>query len=166
MTEEIRASRVVFLLGAGASKAAGVPLTKGFVDEFLDSLKGSSLESTARMIVERLNQHRAGEVDVELLLDALTKLQQKEEESIIWFFDDGRFILDNVNDVVALVQKLKDFIKYKAIITDFSKVTYLEPLLGFLAEQTPLDIISLNYDTAVEQACNFFKRNYQDGFTV
>lgn len=166
MDESIKASRVVFLLGAGASKEAGVPLTKGFVDEFLKDLKGNALEGTAKKVVEKLNEHKPNEVDVELLLDALSRLQLKEEDPLLWYYEGGKFLLAGEAEKGELVQELKNFIKSKAVIKDLTKIQYLEPFLGFLEEAVPVDVVSLNYDTAIEQFCNFYKRTYQDGFAV
>jgi hypothetical protein len=50
------------------------------------------------------------------------------------------------------------------------KIDYLKPFRGFIQEAkdsgTPLDIISLNYDTCIEQFCNMFKMQYEDGFDI
>ena len=64
-----------------------------------------------------------------------------------------------------MVEDLKDFIKSKAIVSE-EKIKYLEPILGFVEEFRPLDIISVNYDTCIEQFCNVRKLVYQDGFDV
>ena len=45
-------------------------------------------------------------------------------------------------------------------------IKYLEPFLGFIEEFRPLDIVSLNYDTCIEQFCNVNKLSYQDGFAI
>jgi len=68
-----------------------------------------------------------------------------------------------------LINNLKDFIKSKAIVSE-GKIDYLQPLLGFVDDSrrlnTQLDIISLNYDTCIEQLCNVHQLNYQDGFDI
>ena len=64
-----------------------------------------------------------------------------------------------------MIKGLKDFIKTKAIVPA-EKIGYLEPLLGFVGESIPFDIISVNYDICIEQFCNVHKMIYQDGFDV
>lgn len=68
-----------------------------------------------------------------------------------------------------LIDDLKSFIRLKTIVGK-NKIGYLKHFRGFIEESldknTPLDIISLNYDTCIEQFCNFHKKNYQDGFDL
>lgn len=168
MTGTNNSSEVVFLLGAGASVKAGVPDTFAFVKEFQQSITDAPEKQTVDQIVKVLEQWKREEIDVELLLETLTKLDTKDAEPLLKFIEGGTFILSGYPNKRPIVEDLKDFIKSKAIIDTPDKVQYLDPLLGFMEAQRPkpLDIISVNYDTCVEQFCNVYKLNHEDGFDV
>ena len=165
-------SEVVFFLGAGASVKAGVPTTFSFVNEYIESIKDSSKRETIKKIVETLEQwkrERSGKtekIDIELLLETLTKLKEKDEEPLLPFYPGGNFILEGYFEKEPLINDLKDFIKSKAIVVSEDKIRYLEPFRDLIEEIRPLDIISVNYDTCIEQFCNFYRLTYQDGFDV
>lgn len=166
MTTEIKSSEIVFFLGAGASVAAGVPDTYSFVNKFIDNLRDPNKEETIKKIVQILeNGKEPKKIDVEDLLETLTKLENREQESLLKFYDVGDFILKGYSEKEPLINDLKDFIKSKAIVSE-EKIRYLQHLLGFVEEFRPLDIISVNYDTCIEQFCNAHKLDYQDGFDV
>jgi len=159
-------SQVVFLLGAGASVKAGVPDTFRFVEEFRQSIINNEDRKTIDRIIETLRTWHESDIDVELLLETLTKLDTKEQEPLLRFFTGGKFILSGYPEKRPIIEDLKDFIKRKAIIESQEKIRYLDPLLGFVEEHKPLNIFSVNYDTCIEQFCNVHKLNYQDGFDV
>jgi NAD-dependent SIR2 family protein deacetylase len=159
-------SQVVFLLGAGASVKAGVPDTFRFVEEFRQSVVNNEDSKTIDKIIETLKAWHGSDIDVELLLETLTKLDTKDQEPLLRFFTGGTFILSGYPEKRPIIEDLKDFIKRKAIIESQEKIRYLEPLLGFVEEHKPLNIFSVNYDTCIEQFCNVHQLNYQDGFDV
>jgi hypothetical protein len=119
-----------------------------------------------RKIVETLSAWQQSDIDVELLLETLTKLDSKEQEPLLRFYTGGEFILGGYPEKRPLIEYLKDFIKRKAIIEDQEKIRYLEPLLGFVEEHKPLRVFSVNYDTCIEQFCNVYRLNCQDGFDI
>lgn len=159
-------SEVVFLLGAGASVKAGVPDTFRFVKVFQQSVTNREERKAVDKIIETFREWQNSDIDVELLLDTLTKLDTKEQEPLLKFFRGGRFILSGYPEKRPIVEDLKDFIKRNAIIDTQERIRYIEPLLGFVEQYKPLDIFSVNYDTCIEQFCNVYKLNYQDGFDV
>lgn len=165
MDDTIKSSAVVFFLGAGASVAAEVPDTYSFVREFIEDIGEAAKKETIEKIVKTLKNWKESEIDVERLLETLTKLDTKDKEPLLQFFEGGKFILDGHYPKELLIKDLKDFIKTKAIVSA-EKIGYLEPLRGFVEEFRPLDIISVNYDTCIEQFCNVHKIVYQDGFDV
>ncbi len=160
------APEVAFLFGAGASVKAGVPDTFKFVDEFKSSVINSDNRDTIERIIDTLKEWRNSDIDVELLLETLTKLDAKDQEPLLQFYKDGKFVLNGSPEKQPIIEELKGFIKRKAIIESQEKIRYLEPLLGFVEEYRPLNIFSVNYDTCIEQFCNLHKLNYQDGFDV
>ena len=172
MNTETRSSQVIFFLGAGASVAAGVPTTYDFVDQFIDHLGISDpgRRSKIKEIVDILNCWRpTTRVDIELLLETLTKLKDKDSEPMLQFCINGNLKLEG--DFEDLIKDLKDFIKSKTMV-QAEMIDYLRDLRGFIidaknrANPTPLDIISLNYDTCIEQFCNIHEMSYQDGFDI
>ena len=162
---EAKSSEFVFFLGAGASVAAGVPDTYSFVRKFVDSIHNDDKRETIEKIIEILKKWKKNDIDIELLLETLTKLKNKENEPLLQFYSHGNFILDGYYDKAPLIDDLKDFIKSKAIVSE-EKIQYFQPLLALIEEFRPLDIISVNYDTSIEQFCNVHKLAYQDGFDV
>ncbi|MFB3888171.1 MAG: hypothetical protein ACE14S_01660 [Candidatus Bathyarchaeia archaeon] len=77
---------IVFFLGAGASVKAGVPDTFGLVDSFKESLtKNPDQLKAVVKIIEILESWKkeqgpnAPEVDVELLLETLERLESKDQ---------------------------------------------------------------------------------------
>lgn len=164
MESNLQASKVMLFLGAGASVAADVPDTYSFVDEFIESIQDNDKKETIEKIIQILKRKRS-DVDIELLLEILTKLFKKNDEPLLDFFEGKKFILSKYSEKKPLIDDLKDFIKSKAIVPE-KKVQYLQPILGFIEDYRPLDIISLNYDSCIEQFCNVNKLSYQDGFDV
>jgi len=165
MTTDKQSSQIIFFLGAGASVAAGVPDTYSFVKEFIDSIQNRDKRRTIEKIVQILGNWKNSDIDVELLLETLTKLENKEQEPLLRFYQGGDFVLKGYPEKEPLINDLKDFIKSKAIVSE-DKIRYLQPLLSFVEEFKPLDVISVNYDTCIEQFCNVHKLAYQDGFDV
>ena len=164
MKDNIKSSQVVFFLGAGASVAAKVPDTHSFVKEFIESIGEPDKKKTIKKVVSTLEKWKGTDIDVELLLETLTKLEKKEQEALLQFYEGGNFILERYSAKKPLINDLKDFIKSKAIVSE-DKIQYLQPFLAFI-EDGPLDIISVNYDTCIEQFSNVHKLAYQDGFDV
>jgi NAD-dependent SIR2 family protein deacetylase len=181
-----RTSETVFLLGAGASVAAGVPDTRSFVEQFVESIEDDAKKRTIEKIVGKLKKWKMAlpedrsrvrrrnvrawrakppDLDIELLLETLTKLRDKEQEPLLQFYDGGQFLLDGQDYPKSpLIDDLKDFIKRKAIVAD-DKIHYLRPLLEFTSEHTQC-IISVNYDTCIEQFCADNQLSYEDGFDI
>ncbi len=165
MDHTVKSSEVVFLLGAGGSVAAGVPDTYSFVREFIDNIDGHDKKETIEKIVQTLEAWKKSKIDIELLLETLVKLKDNKQEPLLQFYEGGNFILKGYSDKKPLIDDLKDFIKSKAIVSE-QKILFLQSFLGFIEDFRPLDVISLNYDTCIEQFCNVHKLSYQDGFDV
>jgi hypothetical protein len=166
-----KSSEVVFFLGAGASVKAGVPTTYSFVNEYINSIENLGKRDTIKKIVNTLEQWKIEQwkddkIDIELLLETLTKLKDKKKDPISPFYTGGTFILDGYYDKEPLINDLKNFIKNKAIVESEEKIRYLESFREIIEEERPLDIISVNYDTSIEQFCNCYRLTYQDGFDV
>ena len=160
--------KVVFLLGAGASVTAGVPDTRGFVTDFMDYLaekKPQSIYPVFRDIISKLTSWKKEKIDVELLLETLLKLKNHEEEPLLRFCMDATMNLPEYDNKIQLDALLKDYIRLRTIVKE-SNIWHLEPLKDFIDQSRPLSIITLNYDTCIEQFCNATRLNYTDGFDI
>ncbi len=165
MDDNAKSFEVMFFFGAGASVAANVPDTYSFVKEFIYNIHENDKKETIERIVQTLKNWKNKDIDVELLLETLTKLENKHQEPLLQFYEGGNFTLQGYSEKKPLIEDLKDFIKRKAIVSE-EKIQYLQPFLGFIEDFRPLNIISLNYDICIEQFCNVHKLVYQDGFDV
>jgi hypothetical protein len=163
MTMAIKSSEVVFFLGAGASVKAGVPATYSFVEEYVKSIEEPAKKDTIIKIVNTLERWKKGEIDVELLLETLTKLKDKDHEPLLPFYPGGTYILEEHHEIEPLIDDLKNFIKSKGLVSE-EKIEYLKPLCESIEKSKPLDVISVNYDTCIEQFCEKYNLIHQDGF--
>jgi hypothetical protein len=109
---------VVFFLGAGASVKAGVPDTFGLVDAFKVRVRDQPANSRAlEKILEILtdwkktNDHQDDRVDIELLLETLERLDHRDHDVLLKFFDVTRYKLSGYADKRPLIAQLKDFVK-------------------------------------------------------
>jgi len=157
-------NNIVFLLGAGASVKAGVPATYSFVSEFVSSLEGNAKEVVVE-IIDILRKWKKDEIDIELLLETMVKLNTKENEPLIQFYEGSNFKIKDISLIDILITRLKDFIKFKSIVKE-ADILYYQPLLDFINEYKSQDIITLNYDICLEQFCNIHRIEYTDGFDV
>ncbi len=159
----------IFFLGAGASVAAGVPTTFGFVEAFKSTLSDEHETRVLEDILRVLRDWRgmqegiSGGADVELLLETMERLANLDQDVLARFLRlPESKSLDPV-EVGILSGKLRNFIRKKGEVAP-GKVAYLQPLFGFKKGGKPLDVFSVNYDIAVEQLCNVNKKRYVDGF--
>lgn len=185
--EKLNPKRISFLLGAGASKSAGVPTTFEFVEEFnkkIDDSDDKKIKYLNCVIQEKIQKrlnNGSENVDVEVLLRTLneilnlgtfekTTINAFLEESVIYeVFHNDELNLNNDDGIQKLIKNIYDtllnFIRAKVIIpkSEIVKIEYLSPLKAFF-DSGPLNIYSVNYDTAIEQFCAENRLNFTDGF--
>lgn len=161
---------LIFFLGAGASVKAGVPDTYNLVTAFQDEVKADqSLGPTTERIVTVLKDwkkttgHDDDRVDVELLLEALERLKTRDSDFLVRFYENPKYKLESEPEKSRIIEKLRDFIKSKAIV-DQESVAYVQPMLTYLREYSLLDIFTVNYDTLIEQFSTVYKIELSDGF--
>ncbi|VUT28122.1 MAG: hypothetical protein SYNGOMJ08_00683 [Candidatus Syntrophoarchaeum sp. GoM_oil] len=105
-------------------------------------------------------------IDVELVLETLYKLNNKEVELLPDFYDQNTFkFTEKEESLKSLEKKLRGFIREKTIVSE-DKIDYLAPLKEFVAKYEMLDIFSVNYDTCIEQFCKEYGLRYTDGFEL
>jgi hypothetical protein len=158
-------SDTVFLLGAGASKAAGVPDTHEFVEVFRQSIDGADPDAAVLdAFLKRLAEWRRGHVDIELLLDALTRVAERDRDPGVVFCRDPA--LADVGAQAAagrLAGKLRDCIKTRTYVEP-DRTTHLDPLMHFIRHHGVVDVATLNYDTVIEEFGYRNRVHVHDGF--
>ncbi len=171
---DFKPSDIVLLLGAGASIKAGVPDTVAFVKDFIAYLESNNKNGVKEIkeIKDKLKNWKRCEIDIELLLETLTKINDKENDQLLEFYKSKEFIFEDGLDTFRLINELKNYIKSRVIITPEReksveyKLKYLQDLRGLIETYNTLDIISLNYDTCIEQFCEINKLRCIDGFDI
>lgn len=167
---------LMLLLGAGASVPADVPDTKEFVRTFATHLESREQEyETLNKILETLERYVEDnperQVDIELLLETLERLENRKGEILPYFYDGGRYILEEASDKAPIRDRLRDFIRY-SVVVEKDKIGYLEPLRELIARYgvgsggPPLSIFTVNYDNCIEQFCGQYSLDFCDGFLM
>ena len=107
-------------------------------------------------------------IDVELVLETLYKLNNKEVELLPDFYDENTLkFKEKEESLKSLEKELRGFIRKKTIVSE-DKIDYLAPLKEFINKDKykTLDIFSVNYDTCIEQFCKEYSLRYTDGFEL
>jgi hypothetical protein len=158
-------TRTVVLLGAGASKHAGVPTMEEFIDAFRKDLgDGPELQALDRMR-ERLVTRFGDDVDLELLLAALGRSQHLDTDLTAAIVSSELRDLE-IPTLARVEAKLRDFVRVSCSqpVTPTS-VQYLAPLMEFARSNGgTLDVFTLNYDLTIEIACEQAGVRCVDGF--
>ena len=155
----------VFFFGAGASMAAGVPDTKGFVDAFRKSLEGHPEDLADLDGLLKVLSQAGQQADVEALLEALDFLDPDTRSKIPALAVAKPNYQFSKTSAAALRKRLHDLIVRKAVVHP-SGIGYLDPLADYFQSESPLDVFSVNYDTCVELFCHTRRIKFTDGFGV
>jgi hypothetical protein len=165
---------VIFFLGAGASVKAGISGVQFMVTDFLEKLKeeyNNSLFEIANDIFTVLlgwkGEREEVAVDIELMLETIERLENKQLEVMPFFCDQKKEVLkkfDNLDKgMPKLSSILKQFIKLETGKSDI-QIDYLGGLLKFMKTFKPFHVFSTNYDICIERLCEMNNREYFDGF--
>src|SRR5688572_29043888 len=165
-----------FLLGAGCSKCAGLPLTTELTDEVLNALEPSG---KTKKILEFVKTNFTPGADITTIEDYLSEivdnvaiLERRKEKGIpICELDIGseKVTLDELNHALNEIKfRIAQIILEKQIglSTHQSFVNAIHKTLrgGKTIGRKPADYFILNYDTLIEDALSLEKINYTDGF--
>jgi hypothetical protein len=162
-----------FLIGAGCSKCAGLPLTYELTDKALGS---SELDDTSKAILTAIKDLFAGAVNahIEDYLSELIDLLAIAERRVARGATQKDIILDAAGYPVAQLRGAADQIK-RAIASVIEKEISIEihrafvaavhrPLrVGKAAPGQVVDYLVLNYDTAIEDALALERVPFSDG---
>ena len=153
---------VVFLLGAGASADAGMPVVASLtrqLRELLPNLRD----------VNGNRRHDFGEV-----FDFIASRDAEVERNYERFFQCIRLVLDGPNDLFSMSPKLKNAASYLPFALGSAVANLLQecnPKPGYLARlekfcppRGRLKVFSLNYDCCVDDACRFAGIDCSTGF--
>ncbi len=171
--EKENQNEVVFFLGAGASKEAGVPDTVSFIygekekdgiQGFIEYLEGKKLDNelnVLKIILKTLEEKGNSTIDIELVLGTIIALNKKKNFELVYFYDPNTFKFNSEEEQILskLEPLLKGFIR-KNVVVDKNAIRYIAPLTEF----KPINIFSVNYDTCIEMLCIKHKLKYTDGF--
>lgn len=162
-------SRVIFLLGAGASVEAGIPDTFRMVRRFeKDAMSrlDERVRAAARVLLSRLG-HKGGREgpDIERILSAAVALAERNSATLRPFATKFLEGIGPERDFSQLAAGLRAFIRDACTVSP-SKLEYLYPLADLRRHLGPLTVFSVNYDMCIESVCDNFDLNYTDGFDV
>lgn len=178
-------SSVVVLLGAGASKDAGLPLALELTDELAKSLseRGDSAALEAlNLIVGGLafqrrvyGGGRAAQHDIETVLKVAQQLAKRNEHPLATYVGSWHPALERLapNGEGIVFESLTDIAEdvisdCLQVPSDKSAYKYLEEIweLGLaLNERIPPAVFTLNYDILLESALNHQHRPFTTGFS-
>lgn len=160
-------------LGAGASIPAGVSGVKGMVTKFIKKLQGDQRDlhlKVIRNVVDLLSSWKNGsrDVDIELLLETIEKLENRNSEVMPLFYIAKSRELEEFEKLEAetdmkLSVILKQFVKAETGKVDL-QTDYLKGLLTFMKFHKPLHIFSTNYDVCIERFGELNHKSCFDGF--
>lgn len=165
----VRDNDIIFILGAGASADAGIPViskmqedVEKFISENPDWREFNNLYYLIKASYEYSYQiqGKKGNWNLEVLLNILSELSKKEEHPLYPFIGSWNVKFDEViKDDFTLISKFSNKIRSKLVEwvkIDNSKrqlIGYFRKFLDLRNELTfPLHIFSLNYDLCVELA--------------
>lgn len=131
-----------------------------FTQQNKDKEKSEDFEGIKR------EKEKFEKIDVELVLETLYKLNNKEVELLPDFYDEATLKTKGKEESLkSSEKKLRQFIREKTIVSE-EKIDYLAPLKEFVDGYKMLDIFSVNYDTCIEQFCKEYGLRYTDGFEL
>lgn len=157
---------VVFLLGAGASAPAGIPLASEFTEQFARDLEShgpdtAQLGVCLRAIIAAWGKHHVEPLDLERLYEILDYINGPQQVSALQLPHDFPK-WSRVTDLLGW--ELKRYVQRRCLNLVPRRLEYLAPLLKFHTTAEPLSVLTLNYDTAVEQVCDVNAVPWTDGF--
>ncbi len=167
--------RICILLGAGASMPAGIPNVVQFVNAFHEDLllrKGKKddlvqyLEAlkASWKTVSQDDPSFPADLGLERLYELLTHLNSEQEARVTIPVRLHSQFPEPSRASELLAWELKKYIQKRCLSFDRRKLKYLRPLLDFIEPESGLDILTLNYDTTMENVFQAGGIPWSDGF--
>lgn len=175
---------IVVLLGAGASRDAGLRLASELTDDLADAFKTDNQALPQRalgLIIGSLAFRRGFEgkapnspVDIETVISVAQMLAERAEHPLTAFVANWHSYLDEIapkgngSAFLALIRRARSLLTEKLKAPeDGAAVKYLEGAWRIsekmVGNRHP-EIFTLNYDLCLEQALKYDRRKYTTGF--
>jgi len=163
-----RDNDIIFLLGAGASADAGIPVSKKMVEDieiYINSGKWKKYKDLYYLIKSGV-QYSAGlsgkstNFNIEILLFVLEELIQKENHLLYpfigsWNVKFNEVIKDNFDLIKDFQTEIKQELQRWVIPRDYRNADYFKHYKRLKDELNfPLRVFTLNYDRCIEENCN------------
>lgn len=175
LEELMSQSNRAFLLGAGCSKCAGLPLMDELTNEVQKKLpEGSKTKQILTHVAQSFIGAKTANIEdymsevVDLLAIAERRVNRgaKNSDVIIakdvFQANDLRQALDDIKDIIAdLINKNVDISAHRKFI----KAVHGTLRAGKSITSNPVDYIILNYDTLIEDTLAIEQLPYADGFS-
>lgn len=160
-----RSKDIIFLLGAGASAEAGIPVSGEMINLVEKSLKAGGTEQGLYHHVKSAIHFSAGlkgrfgnavPFNIETLVNTLYELERNEEHPLYPFIAawSSRFVAlagPNFDEVRRFRQRILSDLKKWMCPEDSAKADYYRGLIALQRDLNyPLHVFSLNYDLCVE----------------
>lgn len=171
--ELLNQSGRAFLIGAGCSKCAGLPLTAELTEEVLGS---TELDDTSKAILSAVKDLFAGAANAHIedylseLIDLLAIVERRVERgatqkdiilgAATYTAVQLRCATDSIKRAIATVIEKKVSIK---VHRDFAAAVHRPLRVGKAAPGQVVDYLVLNYDTAIEDALALERVPFSDG---
>ncbi len=176
-----RENEIIFLLGAGASADAGIPVSSKMIDEIEQLIntitEWEKFKDLYYLIKSGVNYSagllgQSGIFNIETLLFVLEELKQKEKHLLYpfigsWNIRFSEVIRDNFQLIDSFSKEIKKKLKDWITLDDVRKASYFKHLKTLRAELNfPLRVFTLNYDKCIESNSNNkgFEFNFERGF--
>ena len=164
--------RALLLLGAGASMAAGVPMTVAMLAGFRERTsrfpdqKSLLAAIEERIRSERIKKHNvSGPLDIEPVMEAIHALEDPSGTVSAFFDEKLAAELRNPGSLLLLRLGLQDYIRDQCMVRA-EALGPLRDLRRFFESFQELDIFTVNYDIVVELLCELDRISYSDGFKL
>jgi len=177
---KFKKDEIIILLGAGASKDAGIPTSVDMIQRIEQLLEEKDWEQfrdlynyikSAIYYADGISGKfgSAVQFNIERLINTLNELEKKEEHTIYPFIGNWNIKLIELAEADFIkISEFKNKIIHELrdnwiLIEDYSQASYYSKLLDFKDQYTfSLRIFSLNYDLCVEKNCS--SRPIERGF--
>jgi len=151
--------KIVFLLGAGASKTLEIPTTEDMVNEFRKNSTNKLLENLfCKAKIE----------DIETLVKAVHQIKELENNHGIKLLEAQGNKLSQIKEISqkfeVIEKELTDFIREKCLNPNLKKAVEQYTELIKLSDISIIKIFTTNYDVIIEEVCHTLKIRYSDGF--
>ncbi|MFW5983467.1 MAG: SIR2 family protein [bacterium] len=175
-----RDNDIIFLLGAGASADAGIPVSQKMVDDIENSINSEEWKKYKDLyyLIKSGVQYSAGlsgktvNFNIETLLFVLEELIQKENHLLYpfigsWNVKFNEVIKDNFDLIKDFQIEIKQKLQRWVTPRDYRKADYFKNLKRLKDELTfPLRVFTLNYDRCIEEnnSRNDYEFSIERGF--